>query len=324
MSNGMNEQELNKILSKEKILACTIMMNESRVFEYFKNKKIEDKQHKIYSCTKTILSLLVGIAFDKGYLHNLHQPIQEYFSKELQAQSDERKNDITLYHLLTMTPGLHFPEWEEWDGFAPMVQGGDIIKFTLDRELILPPGEKMNYNSGCSHLITAILQQVTGETALQFAQKHLFKPLNISNVEWYKDNKGIYKGADGLRLTIADMEKLCLLMLQKGQWKGTQIVSEKWIEQAISPHYSTYKHIGEYGLHWWTSKINPTLDDDSDSNRFHFGLGFGGQYMIIVPKFNLSVIFISELYKEPLNPLNIFKSKILEHFIHNEELKTAN
>ena len=74
MSNGINEQELNKILSKEKILACTIMMNGSRVFEYLKNKKIEDKQHKIYSCTKTILSLLVGIAFEKGYLHNLHQP----------------------------------------------------------------------------------------------------------------------------------------------------------------------------------------------------------------------------------------------------------
>lgn len=149
-----------------------------------------------------------------------------------------------------MTPGLHFPEWEEWRGFAPMAQGGNIIKFVLNRELIYSPGEKMSYNSGCSHLITSILQQATGETALQFAQKHLFQHLNINKVEWYKDNKGVYKGADGIRLTVQDMEKIGLLMLQKGKWNGKQIVSEKWIAQAIFPHFSTYKQIGDYGLHW--------------------------------------------------------------------------
>jgi len=206
-SNTINEQELTNIFSKEKILGCTITKDGNRIFEYYKNKKIEDKQHKVYSCTKSVLSLLIGIAFDKGYLHDLHEPIDKYFPKQLQAQNDPRKSKITLYHLLTMTPGLHFPEWEEWGAKAPMVQGGDVVKFVLDRELIFNPGEKMNYNSGCSHLITSILQQVTGETALQFAEKHLFQPLNISKVEWYKDNKGIYKGADGIRFKIADMEK---------------------------------------------------------------------------------------------------------------------
>ncbi|CAM5217188.1 Beta-lactamase-related domain-containing protein OS=Ureibacillus acetophenoni OX=614649 GN=SAMN05877842_11775 PE=4 SV=1 [Ureibacillus acetophenoni] len=319
MSEAIYEFGLTTILTKEKILGCTITKDGKRIFEYYKNKKIADKQHKVYSCTKSVLSLLVGIAFDKGYLHDLHEPIDKYFPKVLQAQNDPRKNNITLYHLLTMTPGLHFPEWEEWRAKAPMAQGGDIIRFVLDRDLIYSPGEKMSYNSGCSHLITSILQQVTGETALQFAQKHLFQPLNISNVEWYKDNKGIYKGADGIRFKIDDMEKICLLMLQKGKWKGKQIVSEKWITQAISPHFSTYKHIGEYGLHWWTSRIDPELEDDSDSNRFHFALGHGGQYMIIVPKYNLYVTFVSELYDTSLLPLKVFRSQILKQFTLNDE-----
>lgn len=318
MNNTIDKTALINSLSKNKIFACTVTKDDERVFEYFKNKKIEGKHQKIYSCTKTVLSLLIGIAFNKGYLHNLHEPIESYFTKELALQHDIRKKEITLYHLLTMTPGFHFPEWEEWGGSAPFTNG-DNIQFVLDRELIYAPGEHMSYNSGCSYLLTAILQQVTNQSALDFANEQLFQPLGITDFQWHKDNKGIYNGSDGLMLTIPDMEKLCKLMLQKGKWKNKQIVSESWIKQAISPHYSTYKHIGEYGLHWWSARIDPELEDDSDFNRFHFGLGYGGQYMIVVPKFNLSVTFISVLYDKPLLPFRIFQSEILSAFTNNKE-----
>ncbi|MGD7023902.1 serine hydrolase [Rossellomorea vietnamensis] len=89
---------------------------------------------------------------------------------------DSKKDELTIYHLLTMTAGFHFPEWEEWNGFASMMQGGDTVHFVLKRELTRPPGKSMSYYSGCSHLLTCTLQEAAGETAFQFARRELFNP----------------------------------------------------------------------------------------------------------------------------------------------------
>lgn len=312
---NLDNKALTKSLSKDKILACVISKNNKVEFDYYKNRKVIKKQHKINSCTKSILSILLGIAFDKGYLTNIHESIEKYFPKEMKAQEDKRKKDISIYHLLTMTSGLHFPEWGEWNGFAPMIQGGNIVKFVLNRPLEYPPGERMNYNSGCSHLLTSILQQVTNQTALEFAETHLFAPLGIKKTVWYIDNNGVNRGADGLRLAIPDMMKVGQLLSQKGKWNGNTVVSENWLRETTTPHFLTYEHIGDYGYQWWTAKIDAEIEDTSENNRFQFALGFGGQYIIVVPKFELIVVFVSEIYDASLKPLQLFRQHILSSLI---------
>lgn len=94
MGGTINELEIIKSLAKEKILACTIIQGGHHILEYNKNNKIKYKQHKINSCTKSILSLLIGVAFDKGYIHNLHLPIGEYFPKEMQAQHEQKRKKL--------------------------------------------------------------------------------------------------------------------------------------------------------------------------------------------------------------------------------------
>jgi CubicO group peptidase (beta-lactamase class C family) len=302
---------LAKKLSKEKILGCIVRKNGEVVFEYYKNRKTAAKHHKINSCTKSILSSILGIAFDRGYLRDLHQPITDYFPKELLTQPDIRKRDLTIHHLLTMTPGFHFPEWEEWNGFAPMAQGGDIIKFVLNRDLIHEPGEMMSYNSGCSHLLTYILQEAAGKTALEFAQQELFHPLGIEDPVWYSDSKGVNRGADGIRLTMKDMLTFGTLYLQNGEWGGRRLISSKWITDSLKPRFLTYEHIGFYSYHWWTAKINVNSEDLSDDNLFHFALGYGGQYIIIVPSMGMVCVFVSEMYHASLKPLALFREFIL-------------
>ncbi|MET0785155.1 MAG: serine hydrolase [Paenisporosarcina sp.] len=123
----MTFELLSSELKKEKINSVLINKDSERVFEYYKNKKQKSKLHKINSCTKSIMSILIGVALDKQFIKSIETPIHEFFPKIFKEQSDNRKMGITIRHLLTMTEGLDFPEFGEWKGFAPMVYYNDIV-----------------------------------------------------------------------------------------------------------------------------------------------------------------------------------------------------
>lgn len=165
----------------------------------------------------------------------------------------------------------------------------------------------MNYNSGCSHILSAILQQVTGMKTEDFANKYLFQPLGISEYTWHVDKMNINKGGDGLVLKVEDMEKVGQLMLGKGLYNGKRVVSEQWIERSTTPNMITYEKIGHYGMHWWVNKI----DEEkvfSEENTYYFALGFGGQYIIVIPYHKLVITITSDLYEDSLEPLHIIRS----------------
>ena len=125
-----------------------------------------------------------------------------------------------------MTPGMDWPEFGEWNCFTPMVYSNDIIKFILQRPMITNPREKMNYNSGCSHLLSAIIQKVADMSTYDFVKEYLFKPIGISKSVWY-GRQGVGLGADGLRITSEDMVRFGCLFLHKGNLNGKQIISEQ-------------------------------------------------------------------------------------------------
>ncbi|NDI35442.1 serine hydrolase domain-containing protein [Chengkuizengella sediminis] len=211
--------------------------------------------------------------------------------------------------------GFDWPEFGEWNSFAPMVYSNDIVKYVIDRDLVDDPGMKMNYNSGCSHILTAILQQSTGLKASAFAEKYLFHPLGIK-YHWYEDNKGVNRGADGLRLTPYDMVKFGQLYLQEGVWNSRQVVPVEWIKKSTEPYYLTYKSIGHYSYHWWLRTINPNNSELSSDNRLLFALGYGGQYICIIPKFNTVVVFTSEMYNDSLKPLEYIEKYMIKILVN--------
>ena len=137
----MNEtilDELKKKLQKEKILSCLILKDNSLIFEFYKNSKISGSLQTINSCTKSIVSALLGTLVDNGLIRSVHIPITEFLGDIINKQTEERVKEITIYNLLTMTPGFHWPEFGEWNCFSPMVYSNDIVKFILLFSEIIP------------------------------------------------------------------------------------------------------------------------------------------------------------------------------------------
>jgi CubicO group peptidase (beta-lactamase class C family) len=176
-------------------------------------------------------------------------------------------------------------DWQEGDpAYRDLYVSPDWVKFMLDKPLVAEPGRVFNYCSGCSHVLSAVVQETTGTNPRDFADQFLFKPLGITDYRWDANGAGTPIGGWGLQLTPRDMAKLGYLYLRKGQWEGQQIVSAEWVENATRTHTETDNELG-YGYQWWTY---PTLSA-------YTALGRGGQTVFVVPELDLIVVTTAEL-----------------------------
>lgn len=243
-----------------------------------------DNRHAQYSCTKSVVSTLFGIAMDQGSIDSLAHPVLDYFSDRPIENRDPQKESMKLEDLLTMRSGL---DWQEGDPYYQKIgRSRDWTQLMLDQPMIEPPGTRFNYCSGCSHLLSAILQETTGMTAEEFAEQNLFEPLGITNATWDTDPAGISIGGWGLQLTPRDMAKLGYLYLHNGEWDGRQIVSAHWVETATRAHAKVEgSDGGGYGYQWWTH--SPW--------RGYMALGRFGQMILVIPEKDLIVVMTAGL-----------------------------
>jgi CubicO group peptidase (beta-lactamase class C family) len=250
--------------------------------------------HDIYSCTKSFTSALVGIAIDQGYIESLDQPLLSFFPHYNVANMDARKEALILEHLLTMTDGLNWGESgissepaPTGDSLQEMEQSRDWVQSTLDRQMAAQPGTRWNYNTGASHLLSAIIQETSGMTAFAFAQQHLFGPMGISQVDWLADPQGRSYGGSHLRLNPHDMAKFGYLYLNEGQWDGQQIVPAAWVKTSTTSHTATMS-LGDYGYQWWVISFG----------SYYSAIGAHGQYIIVLPEIDMVVVFTGDLPSE--------------------------
>jgi CubicO group peptidase (beta-lactamase class C family) len=294
-SQGMDSNVLVELLKsienqEPDIDALVVVRNGSVVLDatVFPFSIFPDARHEVFSCTKSVLSILIGIAIDKGYIEGVDQPVLSFFPEKSVANLDARKEIMTLEHLLTMTTGFACNDSYiyGWDDLHKMWASPDWVQFMLDLPIAGDPGSYFEYCNGASFLLSAILQEATGVSAFEFAQEHLFSPLGISDVVWESNPQGITIGYSELELRPKDMAKIGYLYLNDGVWDGEQIVSSTWVE------VSTQKHIPGtlqewYGYQWWV-----------DESGIYMALGYGGQYIIVVPEEDLVVVFVSDLAEE--------------------------
>jgi CubicO group peptidase (beta-lactamase class C family) len=272
-----------------------------------------DLRHNLHSCTKSITSALAGVAIQEGLLEGVNQPILELLPRPNVAEGDPRKQAITLEHLLTMTSGLDWPE-EQLPYFSirnpstQMYQRQNRIQYVLGSRVADEPGRKFNYNSGGSHLLSAIIQERARMSTLAFAQTHLFQPLGISNVFWPADPQGINLGEAGLEMTPRDMAKFGYLYLQKGTWAGKQIVPADWVKASTETHIETHWGWG-YGYQWW---IRP--------GGGYSAIGWGGQYIFVLPDQDMVVVFTGGLLAESTLPEELVDNYIVPSVKSSEPL----
>jgi CubicO group peptidase (beta-lactamase class C family) len=242
--------------------------------------------HAIYSCTKSVMSALIGIALDEGLIEDLDQSVLGLFPEYAFDNVNAAKESMTLEHLLKMQSGL---EWE--DGVPTYIEMGkqdDLIHYVLDRPMAAEPGSTFEYCSGCSHLLSIIIQRTSEEGTLAFAQKHLFDPLGITNVIWEQDRSGYPNGGWGLALAPRDMAKFGYLYLNNGVWEGNQIIPTAWVDVSTAQQV----HVSDdtaYGYQWW---IYP-------SSGMYAARGYQQQAIFIHPELNLVVAITAEIDDAP-------------------------
>jgi CubicO group peptidase (beta-lactamase class C family) len=250
-----------------------------------------NQQHEIYSCTKSVVSALVGIALGEGHIEGVEQPLLDFFPDRTVAHRDTptsvgaRKDAITLEHVLTMSSGLLCRDsyLYRWQGIQEMRQTGDWVQYMLDLPLAERPGTHFEYCNGGSFLLSAIVQESTGQTALDYARGRLFAPLGISDVTWPANPQGISVGWGEIRMRPHDMCKIGYLYLNGGRWEDKQIVPAEWVAASTTKHIDGTLQDG-YGYQWWIAEPD-----------VYMALGYSGQYILVAPKLDMVVVFTSEL-----------------------------
>lgn len=287
---GMDSEKLGDMLNKtlqEKysIDSITIIRNGYMVMDayFFPFKK--DTKHIIHSCTKSITSAAFGIAVDRGYIKNLQQPVLENFPEKQFANLDDDKKSITLKNLLTMASGLNTEDsyLYRWKGLNQMVQQTDWVQYVLDRPMAEKAGTRFEYSNCVTFLLSAIIQKATKQKTFDFMRQYLFGPLGITDVKWAVAPDGINVGYGRMWLTPHDMAKIGWLYLNKGRWDGQQIISEKWVKDSTQKQINATTYDG-YGYQWW---IAP--------GKFYAAIGYRGQFIYVLPKQNMVVVFTSDL-----------------------------
>lgn len=244
----------------------------------------ETQRSNIYSCTKSVSSALIGIAINQGYL-SLNDHLVDIFSHLTIQNMDSRKEAITIEHLLSMTSGLPWDEWtypygnpnNDWDR---MTTSSNWVEFVLNRPMDYSPGTHWVYNTGGSHLLSAIINQTTGVSTQAFAETNLFAPLGITDYYWSRDPQGNVNGGSSLQLCPRDMAKFGFLYLHNGTWDGQQILPASWVV-ASSTSQVIVDSETEYGYQWW---IHPTIDT-------YAAHGYLNQHIFVVPNQDMVVVF---------------------------------
>lgn len=293
---GMNTQKLCSLLkylkgNSSKFHSVLILRHGYVIEDLHIYPNHSEVPYYLNCCTASILSALVGIALGAGLIKDVRDKLITYFPEYSDLLETSHKCDITIEDLLKMTTGLTWDDTTVLYGSQSyderMHQSSDPVGFILEQPACEEPGKRYNHCIGAPHLLSALLQRITGKTAFEFAQEKLFDPLGITGVEWYCDKNGISTGGNGLSMTAAGLAKIGQLYLQKGRWDDVEIIPEGWVNLSTRKQVDTPEGP-------WSFYGNGYL---WNINRFggFSAKGVGGQYLTVVPNMDLVVVIIASL-----------------------------
>jgi CubicO group peptidase (beta-lactamase class C family) len=248
------------------------------VEEYFHGWKADDL-HRIASCTKSISSLLVGIAIDQGRIAGVEVPLLDFFPEQ-RAAAGKGWDAIRLEHVLSMAMGLDWTAAEAEEFPAP---GENRFAEVIRRNVKTNPGTSWRYVSRDVNLLSAVILHATGTHADLFAAERLFEPLGIASWDWEKNKYEGHPSMSGtLKLRPRDMAKIGQLVLDEGSWQGRRIVSSGWIHESTRDHFNPSGN-DEYGYLWWGL-------DEPAVGGVDYAMGIGSQFIAIAPALRLVVV----------------------------------
>ena len=260
-----------------------------------------DTLHCQASVSKSITSLLFGIAVDQGKVGDLNEKMFDSFPEYSEA-NDAVRGEITLRQMLSMTTGLSWDEGYPYDDsrndLNRMYFSLDPVRFMLEKRLDAMPGRAFIYNGGVTNLLGEILNRKTGTPLAEFAGAELFAPLGITSFEWltFPNAPEMVVASSLLYLRPRDMAKIGQMVLRHGMWDGRQVVSAQWIERSTAEAVQVSRGMGPaiepsgYGYQWWRGTFA------SADTQAVFAAGWGGQFIFILPELNTVVVLTGSNY----------------------------
>ena len=253
---------------------------------YYKNTEL----HTLQSVTKSITSVALGIAIDEGHIPDgVSTPAMSFFKDYQFDRSDPRKKAMTLEDLLTMRSGIRWNEMVSYlndeNSCVQLEKSDQWIQFVLDQPMREKPGTTFDYNSGVSVLLGKIIGVATGKRVDAYAEEKLFKPLGIKEYYWKTTPDGEVDTEGGLYLKPHDLARIAYLFLREGNWNGKQIVSKEWVRASTAPRVTSLRFGQAYGYQWWIPS------HEKGKTKIFQGSGYGGQFPIVVPEYDLIVVF---------------------------------
>ena len=264
-----------------RLRSLIVSVDDEIVEEHYFNGASVSALANVKSVSKTIISILVGIAIDQGLLAGVEQPITDFFGDELE-EAGPAKRAITLEDLLTMRSGL---ETTSNRNYGRWVHSPHWVRHVLSRPMVEEPRGPMIYSTGNTHLLSAIVTKASGVSTLTFGRRYLTEPLGITLPAWLRDPQGIYFGGNEMQLTPRAMIEIGELYLRRGTVDGRELVSKEWIRASLVPRtQSRYSH-RHYGYGWWLRTVA--------GFSTHYAWGYGGQFIFVIPDLDAVVVATS-------------------------------
>lgn len=285
---GMSSEMLDKADKRIKkaypnIESMLVVKEGYLVYEKYYKLNNETKIKDTYSVTKSIMSALTGIAIEKGLISSIDDKVAEYIPEFSEYIDDERKKDITIKQVLTMTGGLESID----NNYTSFFYSDDWLKAALAKPLVNSPGEVFVYNTGLTQLLSSVIANVSGMSVMDFAKENLFEKIGMNVTYWQSDKQGSNGGGSGLCLTSQDMARFGYLYLNNGLWDNEQVIPAEWIEDSLKSHIKA-NDTQDYGYLFWIEKISDTVN--SKTYSIFQAYGSGGQIIMVIPELDMVIV----------------------------------
>jgi CubicO group peptidase (beta-lactamase class C family) len=280
-----------------KVDSIVVMIAGAVLAEAHYNGSRGDRLHDMRSTTKSITSLLVGVAIDGGAISSVDATVASFFPEITTNPSWKRVRPMTLRDLLTMRSGLECDDWvkSSFGNEERMYRTRDWIAFFFSIPNVNVPGERFSYCTAGVVVLGEIVARATEKSLLAFAQEVLFEPLGIRDAAWQVTPKGTADAGGHIRLSVHSLAKIGLLVHQNGVWQSKRIVSDTWITEMLRPHAKVNRDMApnaQYGYLWWLEPVSNGVVRSFQSR------GNGGQTVIVVPECDLVVAFTGSAFDE--------------------------
>lgn len=275
-----------EFLEKEKTLAFLIIRNDTILAEDYLFDYNAASIVPSFSVAKSVISILIGCAIEDGYIGGVEEPVTKYLP-ELEQRGFEK---VTIEHVLQMTSGLDFNEsyTNPFGDAATYYYGRNLEKVVSKSKTEVPPGERFQYVSGNTQILTNILDRVLGDQSVShYLQEKIWKPLGMEyEASWSLDRKdGLEKGFCCLNARARDFAKLGRLYLHRGNWEGKQVVPEEWVDRSTRID-TTNGSVWYYQYQWWQAS------DKGD----YYAEGILGQFIYVNPTKNFIAVRLGKKY----------------------------